>query len=186
MSKVAIQRASSPSTLTTFRDYMNQVYDKVAQRAFSLFERDGWPHGHDLEHWLKAETEFLSAVPFELSETRREGSGGGSRTGPSVYKGEVRKEGRRNEQENDLFRDLFQRDLSQHQSTCGDRSREGDRRAQQRRSGHLAGESEPGKESACHGKGCLSIREADGTQNPLPRLIQIEEQRRDLRFVEFR
>ena len=72
MSKVAIQRASSPSTLTTFRDYMNQLYDKVAQRAFSLFERDGWPHGHHLEHWLKAESEFLSAVPFELSETDTE------------------------------------------------------------------------------------------------------------------
>ena len=72
MSKVAIQRASSPSTLSTFRDYMNQLYDKVAQRAFSFFEGDGWTHGHDLEHWLKAESGVLTAVPLELSETETE------------------------------------------------------------------------------------------------------------------
>ena len=69
MPKVAVQRASNPGTLASFRDYMNQLYDKVAQRAFSFFEGDGWSHGHDLEHWLKAESQFLSAVPLELSET---------------------------------------------------------------------------------------------------------------------
>jgi hypothetical protein len=32
----------------------------VAERAYSLFVRGGAQHGHDIEHWLKAEQELLS------------------------------------------------------------------------------------------------------------------------------
>jgi HSP20 family molecular chaperone IbpA len=73
MSTVAIQRASTPTALTqSLYDYMNEIYNRVAQRAFCFFESNGRTHGHDLEDWLKAEAEFLNPVPLELSETDTE------------------------------------------------------------------------------------------------------------------
>jgi HSP20 family protein len=73
MSAVAIQRASTPTPLTqSLYDYMNGIYEKIAQRAFSIFETNGRIHGHDVEDWLKAEADFLIAVPLELSETDTE------------------------------------------------------------------------------------------------------------------
>ena len=73
MTTVAIQRASTPSALThSLRDYMNGLTDKIALRAFSMFVRNGRIQGHDLEDWLKAETEFLAPVPVELCETDME------------------------------------------------------------------------------------------------------------------
>jgi len=69
---VAIQRASPPTTLASLDKYMTELYDNIAQRAFSLFKDEGWMHGHDLDHWLKAESEFLTPVSVELSETETE------------------------------------------------------------------------------------------------------------------
>jgi HSP20 family protein len=73
MSTVAVQRASTPTALThSPHDYLNELYDKVARRAFSIFEYNGHTHGHDLEDWLEAESEFLNPVPLELTETDSE------------------------------------------------------------------------------------------------------------------
>ena len=73
MSTVAIQRAATPTALTqSLYDYMNGIYGKIAQRAFSIFECNGRVHGHDVEDWLRAEADFLTAVPLELSETDSE------------------------------------------------------------------------------------------------------------------
>ena len=73
MSTVAVQRASNPTALTRgLYDSMNELYDKIARRAFSIFEQGGYAHGHDMEHWLEAESEFLSPVPVEISETETE------------------------------------------------------------------------------------------------------------------
>lgn len=70
---VAIQRASTPTALThSVFDYMNELYNKIACRAFSIFENNGHEHGHDLENWLTAESEFLTPVPVELTETDTE------------------------------------------------------------------------------------------------------------------
>ena len=70
MSTVAVRRASSPGALPeNIYDHMNELYNKIAQRAFSLFERDGRVHGHDVDHWLTAEAGLLNPVPLELSET---------------------------------------------------------------------------------------------------------------------
>ena len=70
MSTVPVQRASTPTALTqSLYDYMNKLSNKIAQRAFKLFEEKGGTHGHDLEDWLTAEAEFLTPVPVELSET---------------------------------------------------------------------------------------------------------------------
>jgi hypothetical protein len=34
----------------------------VAQRAYEIFEREGRPHGRDVEHWLRAEAELSSGA----------------------------------------------------------------------------------------------------------------------------
>ena len=69
---LAIKRASPPSTLASLDKYMTELYDNIAQRAFSFFEDEGWIHGHDLDHWLKAEAEFVTPISLELSETETE------------------------------------------------------------------------------------------------------------------
>jgi HSP20 family protein len=70
---VAIQRASTPTALTrSLHDYINELYNKISQRAFSLFEWNGRIDGHDLADWLTAEAEILTPVPLELSETDTE------------------------------------------------------------------------------------------------------------------
>jgi HSP20 family protein len=73
MSTVAIQRSSAPTALThSLYDYMNELYDKIGRRAFSIFEHNGCLHGRDLADWLEAESEFLTPVPVELTETDTE------------------------------------------------------------------------------------------------------------------
>jgi hypothetical protein len=42
-------------------------HDAIAGRAYELFEEEGRPHGRDLEHWLMAEQELLSASAREAS-----------------------------------------------------------------------------------------------------------------------
>src|SRR5882724_4025739 len=53
---------------------INQVYDRVreriARRAYDLYQQDGNQPGHDLRHWLQAESEILTDVP----EIRESGS----------------------------------------------------------------------------------------------------------------
>jgi HSP20 family protein len=73
MSAVAVQRASTPNALThRLNDYMNELYQKISKRAFSIFEENGHDHGHDLDHWLTAESEFLCPAPLEIVETDTE------------------------------------------------------------------------------------------------------------------
>jgi hypothetical protein len=37
---------------------------EIAQRAYALWEREGRPHGRNLEHWLSAESELAQAAPI--------------------------------------------------------------------------------------------------------------------------
>lgn len=32
-----------------------QMFARIQERAYWLFQADGFKHGHDLEHWLEAE-----------------------------------------------------------------------------------------------------------------------------------
>lgn len=34
---------------------------QVEERAYALWESEGRPHGHHLDHWCKAESEIMSA-----------------------------------------------------------------------------------------------------------------------------
>jgi hypothetical protein len=35
------------------------THTDIARRAYELWEREGWPNGRDLDHWLRAEREIL-------------------------------------------------------------------------------------------------------------------------------
>lgn len=47
---------------------MERMVKQIHERAFQLFEWRGRKDGHDLEDWLKAESEFLKWVPIEVTE----------------------------------------------------------------------------------------------------------------------
>jgi HSP20 family protein len=48
---------------------MNNLYDRIAKRAFEIFDGDGRRHGRDLAHWYQAEVEFLHPLHIEVSES---------------------------------------------------------------------------------------------------------------------
>ncbi|HKV78103.1 MAG TPA: Hsp20 family protein [Candidatus Sulfotelmatobacter sp.] len=51
---------------------VQSIHSSVARRAYHLFTGDGYAHGHDLDHWLRAESQLLNSVAVELKETERE------------------------------------------------------------------------------------------------------------------
>lgn len=38
------------------------THGEIARRAFELFAATGYEHGHDVEHWLRAENELWARV----------------------------------------------------------------------------------------------------------------------------
>ena len=61
------KRPRQAAALSFPRKVMVQTFshEAVAQRAYELFVQSGRQHGRDLEHWLKAEQELLSASTRE-------------------------------------------------------------------------------------------------------------------------
>lgn len=51
---------------------VNNCPDRIAQRAFELWQNDGRPEGRSLEYWLAAEQE-LAAVPTGRPQLRNLG-----------------------------------------------------------------------------------------------------------------
>ena len=47
----------------------DRIFDAITRRAFELFENDGRPFGHELEHWVKAESEFLHPLKINMTES---------------------------------------------------------------------------------------------------------------------
>jgi|HubBroStandDraft_5_1064220.scaffolds.fasta_scaffold962814_1 hypothetical protein len=45
---------------------MQQVYPAIARRAYELFEKRGYEHGHDWKDWFQAESQL------HLNECNRE------------------------------------------------------------------------------------------------------------------
>jgi Protein of unknown function (DUF2934) len=37
------------------------LQEQIAQRAYQMFEQDGFQHGRDLQHWLAAESELTGS-----------------------------------------------------------------------------------------------------------------------------
>lgn len=72
----AVQRAKEPAPPPAVEkkpetplDRVNSVFDDIARRAFEFFEGDGRILGRDVEHWFRAEREFLHPVNIDLTET---------------------------------------------------------------------------------------------------------------------
>jgi HSP20 family protein len=51
-----------------FLRHIGEVYDRLARRAFELFDGRGRQHGHDLEDWFRAESELFSPTSVEVDE----------------------------------------------------------------------------------------------------------------------
>lgn len=49
-------------------DQIQQAYESIARRAFEIFDRNGRWQGHELEDWLRAESELLHSVHLEITE----------------------------------------------------------------------------------------------------------------------
>jgi hypothetical protein len=50
--------------------FESTLHERIAERAYQLFEQNGAEHGHDLAHWLQAEAEIIARIP----EVRESGS----------------------------------------------------------------------------------------------------------------
>ncbi|MBZ5642464.1 MAG: Hsp20 family protein [Acidobacteriia bacterium] len=50
-------------------DRLQQSYDSIARRAFEIFEYNGRWFGHELDDWLRAESEALQPVHLDVTET---------------------------------------------------------------------------------------------------------------------
>jgi HSP20 family protein len=66
--------ANSPAISTLIKDdpflkHMADLQQSIERRAFDFFKMSGFTNGHDLEDWLKAESEVLQPVPLEVTET---------------------------------------------------------------------------------------------------------------------
>jgi HSP20 family protein len=48
---------------------IERLQDQIARRAFEIFEAGGGLLGHDLDHWLQAESELLHPVHIHLTES---------------------------------------------------------------------------------------------------------------------
>ena len=51
---------------STFDDSLKEIYDDISRRAYELFAQRGYQDGHDLEDWMRAESEALEPVPVEI------------------------------------------------------------------------------------------------------------------------
>jgi|SRR5579872_3398343 len=50
-------------------DRVQKTYDAIARRAFEIFDSNGRWLGHELEDWVRAESELLHPLHLEIAET---------------------------------------------------------------------------------------------------------------------
>jgi HSP20 family protein len=69
--QTATQPAREPIQVrqSAVSDRIQQTYDSIARRAFEIFENNGRWFGHELEDWLRAESELLHPVHLEMKES---------------------------------------------------------------------------------------------------------------------
>ncbi|MGA7794123.1 MAG: Hsp20/alpha crystallin family protein [Candidatus Acidiferrales bacterium] len=71
---LAVRRAEEPLAIKPVKfenllDRMDEVFNNITKRAFEIFEGNGHVFGHELDDWLKAESEFLHPIHIQLSES---------------------------------------------------------------------------------------------------------------------
>ncbi len=64
------------SMKTANKNDVQVTHEKIAQRAKEIWERDGRQAGKDLEYWLQAERELLSARSGSGNNRNSTGAGG--------------------------------------------------------------------------------------------------------------
>jgi len=69
-------RKDEPQLLTRSHEeisnWLSELYDVIARRAFDIFESRGRSPGHDQEDWFRAESELLHPVPLNATESSGE------------------------------------------------------------------------------------------------------------------
>jgi len=55
-----------------FLERVQEINELITRRAYELFAASGFAHGHDLDHWLRAESEILHTAPLDVTETETE------------------------------------------------------------------------------------------------------------------
>ena len=50
-------------------EQFENLHRAIERRAYEIFKNSGFTDGHDLEDWLKAESEFLQPAPLNIEET---------------------------------------------------------------------------------------------------------------------
>src|ERR1039457_2473289 len=71
----AIEKAPAPAIIQLLPDdrflqRMADLRELIARRAYELFAEGGFEHGHDLEDWLRAESQLLTLAPAEIFESQ--------------------------------------------------------------------------------------------------------------------
>ena len=65
-------REAAPMRLVPASNLFDRIQDlsnSIARRAFEIFEDRGRAFGHDLEDWLRAESEFLHPIHLDIAES---------------------------------------------------------------------------------------------------------------------
>ena len=65
-------KEAAPMKLLPGSDLFDRIQDlsnSIARRAFEIFEDRGRAFGHDLEDWLRAESEFLHPIHLDIAES---------------------------------------------------------------------------------------------------------------------
>ena len=65
-------KETAPMKLLPSSDLFDRIQDmsnSIARRAFEIFEDRGRAFGHDLEDWLRAESEFLHPIHLDIAES---------------------------------------------------------------------------------------------------------------------
>lgn len=57
-----------PAKPEGMKNSMTEMFDKIARRAYELFDGDGRQFGHDMEHWFKAEMQLLHPAHVRITE----------------------------------------------------------------------------------------------------------------------
>ncbi|MBZ5540251.1 MAG: Hsp20/alpha crystallin family protein [Acidobacteriia bacterium] len=68
----AVKRAEEPVKMIkhgSLLDQMNEMFDALSRRAYSIFEENGRAFGRDIEHWFQAERELLHPVHVHVMES---------------------------------------------------------------------------------------------------------------------
>lgn len=69
---VATNSNTTAESVNTIDRQVNELRQRIAQRAYDLCSQRGWAHGQDLEDWLRAESELAEASPIELTENNEQ------------------------------------------------------------------------------------------------------------------